>query len=117
MPEVGVRRPGASTGEANPKACRSLFHGSRCVTRLRDLPARLAFWWGSWVQKEGRELDGEVVCPLKPFDLDEADVAPRSDEVGEDEHGNRCGFAWLGRHGLSIGGWPCPENLLRRLPF
>jgi hypothetical protein len=37
------------------------------------------------VEIEGREPDVEVVLFLEPFDLNEADVAPGSDEVRDDD--------------------------------
>jgi len=44
------------------------------------------------MQIEGGELYVEVVLFLKSFDLNEADIAPRSDEVRNDD--DRCALAF-----------------------
>ena len=49
------------------------------------------------MQVEGRERYVEVVLGLESFDLNEADIAPRSDEVRNDEDGGA-----LGRHGQLV---------------
>ena len=50
--------------------------------------ARLSFRWHAWVQEEWREPHRDVVVFDQAFDLNEADITPRSDEVGNDDEGD-----------------------------
>jgi len=68
-----------------PNSVCPLLHGRGRVAGLRHLPARLAFRRHRRVEEEGGELDVQIVDLLESLDLDEADVTPRSDEVGKDQ--------------------------------
>ena len=46
------------------------------------------------MQIERREGNVEVVLVLESFDLNEADIAPGSDEIRNDEYGRALGRHW-----------------------
>ena len=83
--QVRVRPPGAAAGERDPKSLRPLLNRRGRITRMRHACARLALWGRRRIEQKGSERDVELVGLLEPLDLDEADVAPGSDEIGEDQ--------------------------------
>ncbi len=110
--EVGVGGPSAATGEGDAETGRPLLDGRGWVAGLGELAAGFALRGRGGVEEERGELQIEVVRLLEPFDLDEADVAPWSDEVGEDHQGNGFGLPVVRTHDPSICPFPadCPAS-------
>jgi hypothetical protein len=98
--QVGVRGPGAAAREADAEALRALLDRSGRVARQRPVPGGLSPRRSRWVEEVGGEGDVELVLLLQPLDLNETDVAPRSDEIRKDQQRDRLGIAV---HAISIG--------------
>ena len=52
------------------------------------LASGLSFWWHARVEQERRKTHRHIVFLEESFDLNEADITPRSDEVGDDDERN-----------------------------
>jgi hypothetical protein len=95
---------GAPAAELYPQSLAPLFDRRRWSVRTADVARRRAFRWSLRSEQERREPALEFVFLLELFDLNEADIAPRSDEVGNYQDGS---FGRLDdlAHCLSISPW------------
>jgi len=76
----GVRRERATSTEVEAEALASRFQRRlRGVRRLRR--ARSALRRDGGVEEERREVELDLPVAVQTLDLDEADIAPRSDRV------------------------------------
>lgn len=101
--QVRVGGPGAAAGKGDAQAFGPLLDGGGRASGLRHLPAGFALGWCGRVEEEWGNLHIKVVRLLEPLDLDEADVAPRSHKVGEDQQGDRATVTVGRTHGSSMG--------------
>ena len=98
--EVRVWREAPAAPERDARALAALFE---VRGRVAGLGARLAcpsLGRDRGVEQERGPADLEFVLAPQLFDLDEADIAPRSDEVRDDDQGRRLGFC-IARHGVA----------------
>jgi hypothetical protein len=79
--EVGVGGQAAAAAEAQSQALAALLEVGGRRVRRQDAPRRLALGRRRRVEEEGGEADRDLVLSLELLGLDEADVAPGSDEV------------------------------------
>ena len=105
--EVRVRRVAAAPPERDVGALATLFEVRGRVAGLGARLARASLGRDRGVEQERGPADLELVLAPQLLDLDEADVAPRSDEVRDDDQRRGSGFC-TERHGVATSAWASP---------
>ena len=98
--EVRVRREAPAAPERDAGVLAALFEVRGRVAGLGARLARPSLGRDRGVEQERGPADLELVLAPQLLDLDEADVAPRSDEVRDDDQGRGFGFC-IARHGVA----------------